>query len=166
MPDKPVPDGHSRRDVLRLAAVSAVGLALPSRLCAASDDTVGPGGVSGPLRSAGVLTFGPNNVLFVGDITGAKVHAFALRDKDLTSQTDVISGNFHNFEGRDHVVGLDQKLAALLGTNIGKIVRNDMAVHQPTEQIFISVARGRGTDAIPAIVKVNHGRLEILELEG
>jgi hypothetical protein len=166
MPDKPVPDGHSRRDVLRLAAVSAVGLALPSRLCAASDAPVGPGGVSGPLRSAGVLTFGPNNVLFVGDITGAKVHAFALRDKDLTSQTDVISGNFHNFEGRDHVVGLDQKLAALLGTTIDRIVINDMVVHQPTEQIFISVERGRGTDAIPAIVKVNHGRLEILELEG
>ena len=78
-------------------------------------------------------------------------------DKDLTSQTDVISGNFHNFEGRDHVLGLDQKLAALFGTTIDKIVINDMAVHQPTQQIFLSVERGRGTDAIPAIVKVNHG---------
>src|SRR5580704_9811180 len=165
MPDKPVPDGHSRRDVLRLAAVSAVGLALPSRLCAASDAPVGPGGVSGPLRSAGVLTFGPNNVLFVGDITGASIHAFALRDKDLTSQTDLISGNFHNFEGRDHVVGLDQKLAALLGTTIDKIVINDLVVNQSTEPIFFSVERGRGADAIPAIAKVNHGQLEILELD-
>ena len=102
------------------------------RLSAASLRPSAPGGVSGPLRSAGVLTFGPNNVLFVGDITGAKIHAFALRDKDLTSQTDVISGNFHNFEGRDHVAGLDQKLAALFGTTIDKIVINDMAVHQPT----------------------------------
>src|ERR1700683_1796810 len=165
MPDKPVPDGHSRRDVLRLAAVSAVGLALPSRLCAASDDTVGPGGVSGPLRSAGVLTFGPNNVLFVGDIAGAKVHAFALRDKDLTSQTDVISGNFHNFEGRDHVQGLDLKLAALFCTTIDKIVINDLAVHRSTQQIFLSVERGRGTDVIPAIVKVNHDRLEVLDVD-
>src|SRR6202008_2851225 len=136
---------------------SAVGFALPGGLSAASDAPVGPGGVSGPLRSAGVLTFGSNNVLFVGDITGARIHAFALRDKDLTSQTDVISGNFHNFEGRDHVQGLDRKLAALFGTTIDKIVINDMVVHQPTEQIFISVERGRGTDAIPAIVKVNHG---------
>jgi len=155
MREHSVSAGHSRRDVLQFAAASAVGLALPGGLYAAS----------GPLRSAGVLTFGPDNVLFVGDITGAKIHAFALRDKDLTSQTDVVSGNFHNFEGRDHVVGLDQKLAALIGTTTDKIVINDMAVHQPTEQIFLSVERGRSTDAIPLIVKVNHGRLEILDLD-
>jgi hypothetical protein len=160
------PGSHSRRDLLRLAAASEVGLAVPGGLSAASDVRLKPGGASGPLQSAGVLTFGSDNILFVGDITGAKIHAFALRDKDLTSQTDIISGNFHNFEGRDHVVGLDQKLAALLGTTTDKIVVNDMAVHQPTEQIFISVERGRGTDAIPAIVKVNHGQLEILELDG
>src|ERR1700756_5982442 len=125
MPERSVHVRPSRRDLLRFAAASAVALAVPGEMSAAS----------GPLRSAGVLTFGPNNVLFVGDITGAKVHAFALRDKDLTSQTDVISGNFHNFEGRDHVVGLDQKLAALFGTSIDKIVINDLAVHQPTQKI-------------------------------
>jgi hypothetical protein len=150
MREKSVSAGHSRREVLQLVAASTVALALPTGLSAAS----------GPLRSAGVLTFGPNNVLFVGDITGAKIHALALRDKDLTSQTDIISGNFHNFEGRDHVVGLDQKLAALFGTTIDEIVINDMAVHQPTQQIFLSVERGRGINAIPAIVKVNHGSNE------
>lgn len=154
MTEKSESVGHSRRNLLQFAAASAVGLALPGGVCAAS----------GPLKSAGVLTFGPNNVLFVGDITGAQVHAFALRDRDLTSQADVISGNFHNFEGRDHVVGLDQKLAALLGTTADKLVINDMAVHQPTQQIFFSVERGRGTDGIPAIVKVNHGQLEIVDL--
>jgi hypothetical protein len=112
-----------------------------------------------------VLTFGADNVLFVADIVGARIHAFALREKDLTSQRDVISRNFHNFEGRDHVIGLDQKMAALFGTTIDKIVINDMAVHQPTEQIFLSVERGRATDAIPAIVRVNHGQLEILDLD-
>jgi hypothetical protein len=165
MGEKSVSVGHSRRDVLRFAAASAVGLALPGGLSVASAIPAAPGGVSGPLRSAGVLTFGPDNILFVADITGAKIHAFALRDKDLTSQRDVISGNFHNFEGRDQVISLDQKLAALFGTTIDKIVINDMAVHQPTEQIFFSVERGRSTDAIPAIVKVNHGQLEILELD-
>jgi hypothetical protein len=165
MLEKTVSGGHSRRDVLRLAAASALGLALPEGLPAVPEMPIAQSGASGPLRSAGVLTFGPGNVLFVGDITGAKIHAFVLRDKDLTSQTDIISGNFHNFEGRDHVQGLDQKLAALFGTTIDKIVVNDMAVHQPTEQIFISVERGRGADAIPAIVKVNHGQLEVLEFD-
>jgi hypothetical protein len=163
MQEKTVLPGHSRRDILRFAAASAVGLAVPSGLSAVPGGMATSDGAFGPLKSAGVLTFGPNNVLFVSDITGAKIHAFALQAKDLTSQTDVISGNFHNFEGRDHVVGLDQKLAALFGTTVDKVVISDMAVHQPTQQIFLSVERGRGTDAIPAIVKVNHGQLEILD---
>ncbi len=123
-------------------------------------------GVSGPLRSAGVLTFGPNNVLFVGDIAAASVHALALRATDIVSQVDVELGNFHNFEGRDLVQGVDQKLAALFGTTYDQIVINDMVVHQPSQQIFISVERGRSTGAMPAIVKVNHGNLEILDLSG
>jgi hypothetical protein len=162
---------RSRRDVLRLGAASGVGLALSGRIPSGSDRAVAAEGESrlprsaGPLRSAGVLTFGPDNVLFVGDITAAAVHAFALREKDLTPQTDVELGNFHNFEGRDLVRGLDRKLAALFGTTDDKIVVNDMAVHQPSQQIFLSVERGRGTDAVPAIVKINHGNLEVLELD-
>jgi hypothetical protein len=161
----------SRRDVLRAGAISAVGLALSERVFPGSDSAAAETGGStlpqsaGPLRSAGVLAWGPNNVLFVGDITGAAVHAFALRDKDLTRQTDVVLGNFHNFEGCDLVRGLDQNLAALFGTTYDKIVVNDLEVHQPSQQIFISVERGRGTDAVPAIVTVNHGKLEVLELD-
>ncbi|MFZ3331792.1 MAG: hypothetical protein WA197_14245 [Candidatus Acidiferrales bacterium] len=155
----------SRRDILRIAATSTVGLALSRPLLAQTANVFAAGSSSGPLRSAGVLTFGPDNVLFVGDITGAAVHAFALRDKDLTPQKGEELGNFRNFEGRDLVRGLDQKLAALLGTTYDKIVVNDMVVHQPTEQIFLSVERSRGTDDLPAIVKVNHGELEVLELD-
>lgn len=166
MREKSSSGGPSRRDVMRVAAASVVGLALPGSLTAEADAALIPRDASGPLRSAGVLTFGPDNVLFVGDITGAKMHAFALRGADLTPQTGVELGNFHNFEGGDLVRGLDQKLAALFGTTVDKVVINDMVVHQPTEQIFFSVERGRGTDAMPAIVKVNHGELEVLELDG
>jgi hypothetical protein len=155
----------SRRDVLRLGAFSAVGVALSGPVLSPAANAFEATGGSGQLRSAGAITFGPDNVLFVGDITGAAVHAFALRDKDLTPQKGVKLGNFHNFEGRDLVTGVDQKLAALFGTTYDKIVVNDMVVHQPTEQIFLSVERGRGTDALPAIVKVNHGHLEVLDLD-
>ena len=99
---------NTRRDLLgafALAATSALGGQVKAQ-------TTNPG----PLKSAGILAFGPNNVLFVGDITGAAVHALALREKDLTPQTDVEVGNFHNFEGRDLIRGLDQKLAAMFGT--------------------------------------------------
>jgi hypothetical protein len=163
---------HTRREVLRGGAISAVGLTLSASSlarsggAAAETSSTGSLRLAGPLQSAGVLAFGPNNVLFVGDITGAAVHAFELPEKEMTPQTGVELGNFQNFEGRDLVLGLDQKLAALFGTTNDRIVVNDMAVHQPSQQIFISVERGRGTDAIPAIVKVNHGKLEVLELEG
>jgi hypothetical protein len=155
---------QTRRDVLRFATVSAVGLALPGR-SPAVDAVTGSVGSSGPLRSAGALAFGQDNVLFVGDIAGAAVHALALRATDFTSQADVELGNFHNFEGRDLVRGLDQKLAALFGTTYDNVVVNDMVVHQPSQQIFMSVERGRSAGALPAIAKVNHGQLEVLDLE-
>jgi hypothetical protein len=149
---------QSRRTVLGAFGLAATAAALPAPVKAFAE-------TPGPLRSAGVLAFGTDNVLFVGDITGAAVHAFALRDTDVTSQKDVELGNFHNFEGRDLVNGLDQKLAALFGTTYDQIVINDMVVHQPSQQMFISVERGRSTDALAAIVKVNHGQLEVLDLD-
>jgi hypothetical protein len=160
----------SRRAILQVGA-STVGLALSHSAFASDSPAAGSSGSgalpsAGPLRSAGVLAFGPDNVLFVGDIAGSAVHAFALPDHDLTPQTDVEVGNFSNFEGRDLVSGIDQKLAALFGTTYDRIAINDMVVHQPTRQIFISVERGAGTDVIPAIVRVNHGRLEVLQLAG
>jgi len=171
MKDHSVPGLRSRRDAMRLGAMSGVGLALVGSFIGAESGDAEPvkshaPSSAGPLRSAGAMTFGPGNVLFVGDITGSALHAFVLRDTDLTPQTGVELGNFHNFEGVTLVEGLDLKLAALLGTTYDNIIVNDMVVHQPTQQIFLSVERGRGADAIPAIVKVNHGRLELLKLDG
>ena len=117
------------------------------------------------LESAGILAFGPGNVLFVGDTKGAAVHAFTLRSTDFTQQ-NVAMGNAHNFEGRNLVSGVDEKLAALLGTTPDQIAINDMVVHQPEKQIFLSVERGRGPAKMPVIVKVNDGRLEVLNLNG
>jgi len=111
------------------------------------------------------MAIGPENVLFVADIAGAAVHAFALRDEDLAPQTGVALGNFHNFEGVDLVSGLDAKIAALMGTTYENIVINDMVIHQPTKQILLSVERGHGSNVVPAIVKVNRGQVEFLKLD-
>ena len=156
---------HGRRDVLKIAALTGAATAAFGGQSRAAAHAKGHRSVaSGPLRSAGVLTFGDDSTLFVGDITGAAIHAFRLRPSDVASQEDVELGDFHNFEGRDLIRGVDQQLAALLGTTYDQIVINDIAVHQPTEQIFLSVERGRSIDAMPAIVKLNHGRVEVLDL--
>ena len=171
MKDHSVSGLHSRRDALGLGAMSGVGLVLAGSFLGAEASQAAPLKspmplLAGPLRSAGAMTFGPGDVLFVGDIMGSAVHAFALRGTDLTPQTGVLLGNFHNFEGATLVQGLDLRLAALLGTTYDNVVINDMVVHQPTQQIFLSVERGRGADVMPAIVKVNRGRLELLKLDG
>ena len=156
----------SRRGMLRFVAASAAGLAVSAHGMAGGE-AVGAGpreGVSGRLKSAGVMCFGPDNVLFVGDIAGAAIHAFALRPSDISSQTDVVLGNFRNFEGVDLVRDIDRKLAALLGTTYDQIVVNDMVVHERSQQVFLSVERGRSAGALPAIVKLNHGHLEVLDL--
>jgi len=94
---------NTRRALLGGFGLAAAASAMPARAKAQATN-------SGPLKSAGVLAFGPDNILFVGDIAGAAVHAFALRETDVTSQADVEVGNFHNFEGRDLVRGLDGSL--------------------------------------------------------
>ncbi len=163
---KPAAVDGGRRSLLRWGALAAAGLGATPRISDADAQAAGPRRrVSGPLRSAGALAFGPRNVLFVGDIAGAAVHAFALSDADVDPQHDVALGNFHNFEGRDLVAGVDRRLAALLGTTYDQVVINDMVVHPPSQQVFLSVERGRGAGARPAIVKIDHGRLELLDLD-
>ena len=86
---KQEPVNSTRRSILGLVEVAAAGstFAASARAQAQTqgDNPYPEGSVSGPLRSAGVLTFGPDNVLFVGDITAAAVHAFVLRATDITS---------------------------------------------------------------------------------
>lgn len=118
-----------------------------------------------PLRSAGALAFGPGNVLFVGDDRMGAVHAFQLRSADFTPQDGVSLGRHQTFEGRDLIVNINQVMAAMLGTAPDQIAINDLAVHRPTRQIFLSVSRGRGPDAQPAIFKVDDGKLELLDLD-
>ncbi len=119
------------------------------------------------LQSAGTLEFGDkehSNVLFVGDSRAAVVHAFELRNSDFESQDGVDYGNGKNFEGRDLISNVDEKLAAFLSTEAKQITINDLVVHRPSGQIFMSVARGLGPDAKPVVVKVNKGEFELLEL--
>lgn len=73
-------------------------------------------------------------------------------------------GSFQNFEGADLVLGLDVKLAALMETTYDNIRINDLVVHRPTQQVLLSVEHGHGGEVIPAIVKVDRGKLEFLLL--
>ena len=68
------------------------------------------------LASGGPLTFGPDNVLFIADNAGAKIVALELGD--------LASGGT---PGTKDVAGIDQQIAALLGTDARAIQINDLA---------------------------------------
>ncbi len=107
------------------------------------------------LKSAGQLAFGPDGVLFIADSLGTAIYAIDLADKDKPGAEEL-----------PRIEGIDDKVAALLGTTAGDVLINDLAVHASSKNIYLSVSRGRGDDAAPAVVKVDgKGGLSLVELD-
>lgn len=94
------------------------------------------------LHAAGPLLFHPDGILFVADVGAATVHAVDVADG--AAPTD----------DRVEVEHLDARLASLLGVERGDAVVRGMAVHPGSHAVYLSVARGHGADAMPAIVRV------------
>src|SRR5436305_14945669 len=80
------------------------------------------------LTSVGPLTFSPDGVLYAADPRAATIYAL-----DLGAQA---AGGA---PGTANVTGLDQKLAAMLGTAAGEIQIADLAVHPKTHNSFVAV---------------------------
>jgi hypothetical protein len=103
------------------------------------------------LKSAGSLAFGPDGILFVGDSMSASIFALDTNDNKAGSATKV------------EVKAINEKVAALLGTAPDQIIINDVAVNPISKNVYLSVSRGRGPDALPVILKVD-GAGKISEL--
>jgi hypothetical protein len=95
------------------------------------------------LKSAGPLAFGPPGILFIGDPQGAAIFAVDTGDRAAAGT------------GRPRVEGLDEKIASLLGIEASQLLVNDMAVNPASGNTYLSVSRGRGPDAPPAILRVD-----------
>jgi hypothetical protein len=105
------------------------------------------------LKSAGALAFGPDGVLFVGDARSGSVWALATGDK---ARTDAMS--------EVDVDNLGKKAADRLGVPASDVLINDLAVNPASGVAYLSVSRGKGTDAQPVIFRIEKGALEELEL--
>ena len=107
------------------------------------------------LKSAGPIAFAPGGVLLVGDATGAAV--FAIETGDTEGNPEKVSYN---------IPGLNAKVAAALGTTVGDIQINDLAVNPITGHAFLSVSRGKGPSAAPVLLKVStSGKVSEVSLE-
>ena len=104
--------------VLALVAVSAYGPA-DGRLVGAVE-------TSPSLSSIGPLTFAPDGTLYAADPQAATIFA-----------VDLGASANGGAAGTASVAGIDQKIAAMLGTDAKEIAITDLAVHPKTHNSFV-----------------------------
>src|SRR5262245_13256923 len=141
---------HAFRLCSLAAGLLALAVGMASAAPAGLDQTGKP-----DLKSAGPLAFGPKGVLFIGDPQGAQIVAVDVG----TAPANPIAAGFK-------LDGADAKIAALLGTKAEDITINDVVVEPGTNVAYVSVSRGKGPSAEPAIVRVDgKGNVTTLPLD-
>jgi hypothetical protein len=112
-------------------------------------------GTNPTFKSIGPLTFGADGLLFAGDTQSATI--FAL-DLGALAQGGTA--------GAKAIAGVDQQIAALLGTDVREITVTDLAVHPRTRNAFLSVMRGSGANASPALLRIDGaGKIEVVAFD-
>ena len=118
-----------------LTVVASLSIA-PAAQPAASQAASGTGPV---FKSIGPLTFGP------GWVAVRRRHAVG---DDFCARAGCAGQG--GATGAKAITGIDQQIAALLGTDVREIAVTDMAVHPKTRNAYLSVMRGQGATASPA----------------
>jgi hypothetical protein len=110
---------------------------------------------TGPvLQSVGPLAFAPDGTLFAADSKGAAIFALDLGAQGAGGKA-----------GAADIPSIDQKIAAMLGTEASAIAVTDLAIHPKSHNAYIAVMRGTGADAKPALLRVDgDGRIEPIAL--
>ena len=122
----------------------------PMAVSAPAESGVGP-----TLQSVGPITFGPDDILFVADNQAAMIFALELGDQT-AGRTP----------GTKDVAAIDQKIAALLGTDAREILISDLAVSPSSRNAFIAVSRGQGANAMPVLLRVDGaGEIDVISLD-
>ena len=96
------------------------------------------------VESLGALEFSDIGVLFVGDNLAGAIHAIDLTSESRTKEKFEINVNH-----------IDAQIASILGTAPQNIQINDLAVHPVSGEVYLSVTRGHGVEAMPALIKIN-----------
>jgi hypothetical protein len=135
--------------VIGFAGLLGLGVAHQVALSAETSSSVGPN-----LGSTGPITFGPDGVLFVADNRAATIYALEMAGL-------VAEGT----PGTKNIMGVDQKIAALVGIDVREIQIADLAVSPISQNAFLSVSRGRGADAQPFLVRIDGtGAIDVISL--
>jgi hypothetical protein len=95
------------------------------------------------IQRAGVMAFGPQGVLFIGDTKSAAVFAIGTGDTEGDSSAAQVN-----------IEALDQKLSTALGAGPGEVTVNDMAVNPLSGNIYLTVSKG-GDEGKPGLVRID-----------
>ena len=135
-------------------ALGAVAVALVLTASARADLTEQLKKGTPEIKSAGPLAFAPDGVLLVGDPQAGLILALDTGDRKA------------NGNDRPSVDGIDEKIAALLGTDVKQIKIVDAAVNPISGNTYLSVARGAGPDAKAVILRLDRtGKLSEFALK-
>lgn len=95
------------------------------------------------MKSVGQLAFGPHGVLFAGDPMGAAIFAIDTGDAKAAPGKAI------------DIKAANEKIASLLGTAPDQILINDVIVNPLSHNVYFSVTRGKGNDAVPVLLRVD-----------
>lgn len=130
---------------IRFASASLVALTIGAGAALAGDLTDSLKQGTPDVKSIGALAFGPDGVLFAADQAGGAL--FAIDTGDCAQSREAATGPVD-------VEGIDVKIAGMLGTAPDQILIRDLAVNPSSGNVYLSIARGRGPDAVAAIFRV------------
>ena len=108
---------------------------------------------SADVRSAGPIAFGPDGILFLADNAAARVLAVAISDGDVGAGMDP-------FEYED----VNTRIAAYLGCDPHDVSIHDIAVHQVSGNVYLSVQRRRGEEGQGILIRVDRRDGTIVDL--
>lgn len=109
------------------------------------------------IGSAGPIAFGPAGILFMADNAAARIYAVDVDDPGPAASPDPFD-----------VANLDMRVGSFLGCRPEDLKIRDMAVHPDSHNVYLSVQRGRGADAQPVLLRIDHldGSISEVSLDG
>ncbi len=134
-----------------LVAVGVAGLALLATTTRPVPNQYGLVTGTPAIKSINALTFGPDGVLFIGDGKSAAVFAVDTKDAEQVEKAGTVE-----------IKGIDQQIAALLGTEVKNITIQDIAVNPKSKRVYCAVQHSDGT---PALLRVEGDKLVAVPLK-
>ena len=108
------------------------------------------------IKSVGAIAFGPDGILFVADNASASIFALGFGPAGPAPDSPAFA-----------IEDLDARLASRLGCARADVSIRDMAVCPLTKEVYLSVMRGNGSNAIPVIARAEaDGQVVDVPLEG